>query len=424
MSLASKSSKVVMKKLSFRPFRAYRPRNDVAAQLTCEPYNKTNTQEARECALKDETSFLHVIKPEIDLAEPVRPYSNPAGEQGKKSLQNLISQELLIRDKKPSFYLYKQQKNGLSHTCIIGQIAVQNYYDGLIMPHEQTILEKELALEQFTRTQNAHVDPVLLTHKSSNNIDAFIKANTTLPPTQHFVSEDGLLHTVWALDSPDNIENIQTMIENVPGLYIADGHHRSAVAKRMKQNAPDDPLHPYHHLLVALAPDSHVLLNDYNRIIKDTGNLSAEEFLDKLATHFTIAPVDSAQQAKPHQQHHFGMYLNGSWHTLETKPSILQARKDPLKRVDTSILNDLVIEPILGITNLYHSDHIECAGGFGGAAALENKCHNKGWDLAFALYPVPMQQFMNVVDSGQLMPAKTTWFEPKMRPGLIVRVLE
>ncbi|MFH0898251.1 MAG: DUF1015 family protein [bacterium] len=416
-----------MKKISFRPFKAFRPHNDIAAHLTCEPYNKITTQEARIYAQGNQRSFLHVIQPEIDLDESVKSYDARAGEKGKQSLQNLLQEGLLLQDDTPSFYLYAQQKQDAYHLCVIGEIAVQSYQDGLVKAHEQTIPEKVYGIETFTKIQNAHIDPVLLTYRTNGPLKKFmldyVNKNT---PTQQFTSQDEIQHSVWKISAPQDLMTLTNAFTTIPSLYIADGHHRSAVAQRMQQSIVDPyHLHPYNHLLAALTPDSLVKLADFSRIIKDLNGLAEEEFLNLLQENFSIKQTSNGFSATPKLPHVFGMFLNSKWYQLKTREHTIQQRsKDPLSLVDMGILNNLIIEPILKINTLFHNDLIECVGGTKGPLELEEKCKAMNWNLAFALHPVPMEHFMNVVDSGQLMPAKTTWFEPKMRPGLIVRLLE
>lgn len=416
--------------ISFLPFKGYRPREDLQHKIVCPPYNFLTPQEAKSLAKKNPLSFLHVSRPEVDLQFSRPYYSATTGEIGHKALQDYISQGFLTQDPTPSFYLYQQKKGTLRSLGIIGLISVKHYEDNIIKRHEKTIPEKEADLTAFIDAQQAETDPVVLTYRSKKCLEKLIRSYKQRPPDQSIALEDGSSHKIWVINRPEDIRLISEAFATLKSIYIADGHHRSAAAhhlysKYQSKNPLAQPsLHDYY--LAALFPDKQITLGGYNRIIKTLNGLSEKKFFAALRTFFSIREVESHEKALPKKRRSFGMYLRGKWYILRVKriSSNLPQRRLPLNQLDSTILNETIIKPILGIESLSDTRNIQCIGGSLGLKALEEKCVKLEWDLAFAVFPVTTQTFIDIVDQGFLMPAKTTWFEPKIWQGLIVRTFK
>ncbi len=423
-----------MSKISIKPFRAYRPPNNIAHLVACTPYNLINTQEAQIIAQQNKYSFLHVSRPEVDNTQSHVPYTHAAGEKGHKNLQHFIANGWLKKDPQQSLYVYKREHNNQSLTGIIGLISLQNYQDNLIKRHENTIKEKEDALTQFTKIQNAQVDPILLTYKASNDINTIINTHINAQknnPTQDFFSSTGTHHTIWALRNPETLSHLQELFSKIPTLYIADGHHRSAAAHRLAtKNTPNTT--PNNYLLAALFPDTDIQLSEYNRVIHTIGKATQEKLLSHAHANFHVQKVSSLQEATPSQPGTFGMYTSNQWFKLITKARTqeqhVQTNTNPIDHLDISILTNKLLNPILALDNNPTSNAIEFVGGPQSMQKLEAKCQASQTDthssIAFAFHPVSINDLMTIVNTGQLMPPKTTWFEPKILPGLIVNILQ
>lgn len=422
-------------RLDFRPFQGYKPHKNLVHLISCPPYNCLTADEARVIARDNPLSFLHVSRPEVDYSSSILPYDKVTGPKGRQALTSFISQGFFTQDLLPSFYIYGHTHNKVTQYGIIGEISTENYRNGFIKPHEQTIPEKEEAITAFTDTENAHVDPVLLTYKASPEIDALVKKIIQQKPCLSFTSqEDSISHELWTIQNQEIIASIHNQFAHMSCVYIADGHHRSAAASRISLKRMNDARskgfhitgnESFNYFLVAMFPDSQIDLRDYNRIIKDLNELNEKKFLKCIEQKFDIISVPLWTDARPLYPFTYGMYFNKQWYHLKAKPELLKNRMhDTVKLLDISILSEYIFGRILHINTYTARTHIEYIGGLSSIKELQIKCDNNEWPLAFALRPVSTQEFMKIVDAGQLMPAKTTWFEPKLRPGLVVRLID
>lgn len=406
--------------INFRPFQAYRPTNDLIPSFTCPPYNSINSIHAYQFACSHKDNFIHVIRPTINLPTESDLYDNMAAHAGKAYLETLIKKETLKRDTKPAYYLYGQQKDETTLFGIIGELALDNYQHDLVMPHEKIISAKKKAVTTFTKIQQAQIDPIVLAYKSNPIINKIIEQTARQKPTQQCLTEDNITHYLWVIDNQETIIKLEEAFTTISKLYIADGHHRSASAKKLFKQEPTNLF--YHHILAALFSDTSITILAYNRLLKSLAGLSSYAFLNIIKKSFYLKPVASAAQAEPLKAHDFGMLLDGSWYTLSLhKKFITMRQNNPVESLDITILNELLLQPFFQVRKLVIDQDIEFIGGLKNTKELEEAYRQGGWHVAFALYPVSLQQLMDVVDAGQLMPAKATWFEPKIRPGFIVR---
>jgi uncharacterized protein (DUF1015 family) len=421
-----------------RPFRAYRPHPKLIEKIVCPPYNELSSHDAREYAKNNPYSFLRVCRPEVEFTPNIQPYSRKTGLRGRENLVRFIEKKWLIRDDNPCFYIYRQSFENKKIFGIIGEISTQLYRDKFIKLHENTIPKKEIAMTEFMDLENSHVDPILLTYKSSsdysNNINLLVNSLTQTNTLQQFVDEKGTHHTIWPIDDYANIKKISKLFSSIQTFYIADGHHRSAAAYNISIKKKQQMIHngeiitgkeSFNYLLTALFPDKYIHLLSYNRIIRDLNNWNKSEFFIMLKQNFDVQEISVSQQTSPSSQHQISMYLDKKWYSLKVLQHIIKLRQhDASKNLDMKIISEIIFRPILNINSLDDHTRIECVGGNISKKDLEVKCEKMGWRLAFVLHPVTMNQFTNIIDLGKLMPAKTTWFEPKMRPGLFVRTLE
>lgn len=412
--------------IKFLPFQGYRPHPSLADKIISPPYNFLSLQDAKDLAKNNPYSFLHISRPEVAITQEIAPYTNNTGMLGRKNLEYFIEQGWLVKEQHPAYYIYEQVKKNKKYRSILGLVAVQHYADNTIKQHENTVAEKEAALTQFTELEQAHIDPVVLMYQSNKAIDETIQHCSSSLPTQHFIGKDGSHHKLWAIHEPTIVRRLSKAFEQLSSLYIADGHHRSAAAFRLQQqHKSSDPYaaaNPYNFFLAALIPDNHICLTSYNRIIKDLNGYSKKEFLERIATHFTVKKVISQGEAQPLQPHTFGMLLDNDWYhlTLKKLPSSLP-KKNLLNTLDMTILNKTILEPLLEIKTLSNYNRIECVSGLAGLTKIKTTCKKKKWRLGFALCPLTTDTFIKVVEQNYLMPAKTTWFEPKMWQGLVIR---
>ena len=406
-----------------RPFRALRPRPELAARVAAPPYDVINSEEARAMAKGNEISFLHVNKPEIDLPPEVNLYDDRVYATGVRNLRRFMAEGVLVREGEPSFYVYQQRMGDHVQAGIVGAVSCQEYADGLIKRHEFTRKDKEDDRTRHTHELNANAGPVFLTYRQRAEIDAIVAYVRKAQPLYDFVAPDGIGHTVWTVP-PERTAALQKALAAVPALYVADGHHRAASAARVGlERRAGNPRHrgdePYNYFLAVLFPHDQLRIMDYNRVVKDLGGLTPEAFLAKVREKFT---VKESKDGRPGAVHRFGMYLGGSWHTLEAKPGTYP-EGDPVRSLDVAILQENLLAPILGIADPRTDKRIDFVGGIRGLGELEKRV-KQGWAVAFALFPTSLDQLMSVADAGLVMPPKSTWFEPKLRSGLLVRTLD
>lgn len=407
-----------------RPFRGYRPRPELAAKVASFPYDVLNSDEARELAKGNEYSFLHVGKPEIDLPPGVPLYDDRVYAKGVENLKRFIADGVLQKEAKACLYVYQQKMEEHVQAGLVALCSVKEYEEGLIKKHEFTRKEKEDDRTRHVMEQNANAEPVFLTYRSRSAIDEVVNRVRTTDPIYNFVSEDGIGHTLWVVGDDEDIRTLEAEFENVPALYVADGHHRTAAAVRTGQALrKKSPTHtgdePFEYFMAVVFPHDQLQILDYNRVVKDLNGLTPDGFRDEIREKFEISPADSPSPDTPKK---FGMFLEGEWVWLKAKDGTFPA-DDPVKSLDVSILQENLLSPILGIGDPRTDDRIDFVGGIRGTKELEKRV-NAGWAVAFSLYPTSLDQLLAVADAGKVMPPKSTWFEPKLRSGLVVRLIE
>jgi len=406
-----------------RPFRALRPRPELAAKVAAPPYDVISSEEARELAAGNELSFLHVTKPEIDLPPDVNLYDDRVYAKGVANLRRLIAEGVLVREEAPSYYVYQQRMGDHVQAGVVCAASCAEYEQGLIKRHEFTRKDKEDDRTRHVAEQNANAEPVFFTYRKRPEIDALVDEVRAGAPIVDIVTEDGIGHTVWIVPAPLT-ERVTALFAAVPALYVADGHHRTASAARVGlERRAANPHHrgdePYNYFLAVLFPHDQLKIMDYNRVVRDLAGLTPNRFLQLLSNAFTVTPTDSPRPAAPHQ---FGMFLDGTWYRLTAREGTFP-EDDPVRSLDVSILQENVLAPLLNVRDPRTDKRIDFIGGIRGLGELERRVR-EGWAVAFALFPTSLDQLMRVADSGAVMPPKSTWFEPKLRSGLLLRTLD
>ncbi|MFN8285255.1 MAG: DUF1015 family protein [Chitinophagales bacterium] len=405
-----------------KPFKAVRPKVELAQEVASLPYDVMNSKEAREMAKGKPNSFLHVSRAEIDLLESIDEHSDEVYNKARENFNRFIKEGVLVQDNAPYLYIYQQIMNGRKQTGLVCCSSVEDYFNDVIKKHEFTRPEKEQDRIHHMETLQAHVGPIFLTYPHNAKVDMVVQAYTTgkHKPVYDFTSEDSIQHTVWVVDNEQLIHHLVAVFnEDIPFTYIADGHHRTAsaakVGLKMKEaNANHTGEEDYNFFLSVLFPDNQLAIMDYNRVIKDLNDHSEEELLSKLKENFEVRATESI--AKPEAIHQFGMYLNGKWYSLTSKAGTFTT--DPIGILDVTILEKNVLNPLFGIVDQRTDKRIDFIGGIRGLKELEKRVDSGDWKVAFALYPVSLKQLMDIADSGDVMPPKSTWFEPKLRDGL------
>jgi uncharacterized protein (DUF1015 family) len=412
-----------------RPFRGLRPPREIAKDLACLPYDVMNTEEAAAMASGKECSLLHITRAEIDLPSGTDVHSE---EVYNKSVENFALWQKngwLVQDAEPHYYIYAQTMAGRTQYGIAACASIDDYLNGVIKKHELTRPDKEQDRMVHVRANNANIEPVFFTYPAVNAIDSIVKKIVRKEkPEYDFTAEDGFGHHFWVIRNPETIKQIEKLFsEKVPFTYVADGHHRTAAAALVgKEKREMNPAHngteEYNFFLAVHFPDEQLRIIDYNRTIKDINGLSDEDFIKKLEEGFVIKDKGT-KIYKPRRLHNFSMYLGGKWYSLSAKKGKYDDN-DPIGVLDVTILNNLVLAPVLDIQDLRRSKRIDFVGGIRGLAELKKRVDSGDMKVAFALYPVSMKQLITIADSGNIMPPKTTWFEPKLRSGLAIHLLE
>lgn len=402
----------------FRPFKAVRPVPAFAQEVAAPPYDVLNAEEARQKANGKPYSFLHISKAEIDLPENTDPYSPAVYAKSAENYRALLEKGVLKQDEKPCYYVYRAVMGDHVQTGLAVAASVAEYDKNRIRRHEFTRVDKEDDRVRQIDALNAQTGPALLAYRQIPEIDAIIKKTVKTAPAYEITGDNAIRHALWVIDDDTNIAAITAAFNKQDVVYIADGHHRSAAAFRVaKARANANPHHTgnedYNYFLAVAFPISEMKILDYNRVIKDLNGLTEQEFLKSLTEHFTVSAV---KQTKPSKKGMFGMYLAGQWYELQTKHA---APADPVKALDVSILSDLVLTPLLGIKDPRTDKRIDFVGGMRGLQELEKRVDSGEMAVAFALYPTQMTELTAVADSGQVMPPKSTWFEPKLVDGLV-----
>jgi uncharacterized protein (DUF1015 family) len=403
------------------PFAGLRPLPESAAAVAAPPYDVLSSAEARQQANGNPLSFLHISKPEIDLPEGTDPFDDAVYAKGGENIRRMIADGVLIRDAVPCYYLYRLTMGGHSQIGLVGAAPVAAYDENRVRRHEFTRPDKEDDRVRQIDSVDAQTGPVLVVHQPRDEITALVGENTAAPPLYDVTRPDGVGHTVWLVDDTGQIAKIDAAYGALDLLYIADGHHRSAAASqvaglRREANPNHSGDEAYNRFLIVAFPADQVNILDYNRVVRDLNGLSPEAFLDRLGEDFEIEL--SPDPVRPGQPNTFGMYLGGSWTRLTTL-SPPGADVVPLERLDVGLLTDLVLEPVLGVGDPRIDPRIDFVGGIRGLKGLAARVDSGEWAVAFALYPTGIDDLMAVADANEVMPPKSTWFEPKLADGLI-----
>jgi uncharacterized protein (DUF1015 family) len=402
-------------------FRALRPSKELAPRVASLPYDVLNSAEARVVADKNPYSFLHITKAEIDLPESTDIHSDRVYHKAADNLFIFQDNKILVRDEKPCYYIYELSMGGRKQTGLVCVSAVSDYENNIIKKHELTRPEKELDRINHMRITGAQTGNVFLAYKSnvtlSDLITSWKEANE---PAYDFVAEDGVGHRVWVIHEPQTIHEITKIFEKqIPFTYIADGHHRAASAAKVKNAMGREATHEAAYFLTTLFPHDELRIMDYNRLVRDLNGLDAGDFIEKLNKNFRVEKLNAPYS--PDRFHNFGMYLEGNWYKLEAKKDSFP--NDPIGILDVSILQNNILTPLLGIQDPRTDNRIDFVGGIRGLQELEKRVDSGQMKLAFSLYPVSMDQLFDIADSGQIMPPKSTWFEPKLRDGLFTHLI-
>jgi len=412
-----------------KPFRGLRPPQTIASDLACLPYDVMNSTEAAQMAEGKSCSLLHITRAEIDCPEGTDIHSDTVYLKSLENFNKFQADGCLVQDEEAKYYIYAQTMNGRTQYGIVGAASCEDYNQGIIKKHELTRPDKEEDRMILTRYLNANIEPVFFSYCAVPEIDAIVDSIVKNQVADYdFVAEDGFGHHFWAINDSDVNKQIEELFVNkVPATYVADGHHRTAAAARIgleKKNL--NPNHTgneeYNFFMAVHFPDNQLQIIDYNRTVKDLNNLTEDELLEKLTKDFDLE-LAGAEIYKPAKLHEFSMYISGNWYKLTAKPGTFDDN-DPIGVLDVTILSNLILDQILGITDLRTSTRIDFVGGIRGLGELQKRVDNGDMKVAFALYPVSMQQLINIADSGNIMPPKTTWFEPKLRSGLVIHKLD
>jgi len=411
-----------------KAFRGLRPPKEIVKDLASRPYDVLDSDEARVEVEGNEFSLLHVIKPEVDLPKDIDHYAQEVYDKALENFVKFQSKGWLAQDGDDHLYIYAQTMNGKTQYGLVACASVEDYMNGIIKKHELTRPDKEEDRKKHVRITNANMEPVFFTYPAHAEIDhiisGFVKENA---PEFDFTSVDGIGHHFWVIRDKKIITDLIRIFAGIPFTYVADGHHRTAAAalvgneKRMA-NPGHNGTEEYNYFLAVHFPDNQLTIIDYNRVVKDLNGLTKEEFLEKLGKSFTVE-LKGREIYKPGQLHHFSIYLDGMWYSMIAKPGTYDDH-DPIGVLDVTILSNLVLDEILGIKDLRRDKRIDFVGGIRGLGELKRRVDSGEMKVAFALYPVSMQQLIDIADSGNIMPPKTTWFEPKLRSGLVIHKLD
>jgi len=407
-----------------KPFRGVRPRRDLAAQVAAPPYDVLNSEEARAMAAGNNFSFLHVGKPEIDLPPGIDPYSDAVYAKGKENFERFLREGVIAQDPAESFYIYKQIWGDHIQIGLVAAASCQDYLDGVIKKHELTRPDKENDRMRHIETLEAQTGPVFLTYRRTQAIDDLVARGMAGQPEYDFSTADGVHHAFYVVADPTLIKKIQAEFAALPCLYVADGHHRSAAATRIKVKRDQANPHPtgreeYGFFLAVIFPHNQMKILPYNRVVRDLNGYDAAGFLAKVNEKFLQRPADRKAPARSKE---FCMFLDGAWHLLEARPGSYDAG-DPIASLDISILQNNLLAPVLGIADPRTDKRIDFVGGIRGTDELERKVRGGAFKVAFSLYPTTIDQLFAVADLGKTMPPKSTWFEPKLKDGLVVHMI-
>ena len=410
-----------------KPFRGVRPPKELVTQVASRPYDVLNSEEARKESEGNEKSLYHIIKPEIDFEPGTDEHDPRVYDKAVENFKAFQQKGWLVQDDKEHYYIYAQTMNGRTQYGIVLAANVEDYMTGKIKKHELTRRDKEEDRMKHVRINNANIEPVFFAFPDNKVLDEVIKTVTKEKPEYDFVAEDGFGHHFWVINDEKMIKEITEEFAKIPYLYIADGHHRTAAAALVgNEKAKANPNHTgneeYNYFLAVAFPASHLKIIDYNRVVKDLNGLTPSQFLDKVREHFDVEEKGTEIYA-PAKLHNFSLYLDGKWYSLTAKAGTYNDN-DPIGVLDVTISSDLILRDILGIQDLRSDKRIDFVGGIRGLGELKRRVDSGEMKMALALYPVSMKQLMDIADSGNIMPPKTTWFEPKLRSGLVIHKLD
>lgn len=410
-----------------KPFAAIRPPKDIVTEVAAPPYDVLNSVEAKKMA--GEKSLLHITKPEIDF-DPILPdHDDKVYDRAVKNFAQWQKNGWLVQDKKPCYYVYAQTMEGRTQYGLVLCAHTDDYAEGKIKKHELTRKDKEDDRMVHVKIQNANIEPVFFAYKDNSQLNEIVSRTVAAAPEYSFTDENGFGHSFWVIDDDATIEKITDIFTNkVNAFYVADGHHRTAAAARVgaekrSGNAAHTGNEEYNYFMAVCFPETQLKIIDYNRVVKDLNGLTPEQFLSALKEDFTVTPYEGEGECHPSHLHNFSMYLGGKWYSMETKPGRYDDN-DPIGVLDVTILSNLVLDKILGIKDLRTDKRIDFVGGIRGLGELSRRVDSGEMKVAFALYPVSMKQLTDIADSGNIMPPKTTWFEPKLRSGLAIHKLD
>ena len=413
-----------------RAFKGFRPPVEIAEQLQAQPYDVINSEEARELAKDNPYSLLHITKAEIDLKEGTPSNAPEVFEQAAKTYNDFKAKGWLVQDKEPKLYIYAQTMDGRTQYGIVGCAYAEDYVEGKIKKHELTLKKKEAERQVIIDVTNSNLEPVFFAYPDNKEIDEIVESivKNEKPVYDYVAKEDGVGHTFWVINDAAKIKRLEEIFDkDVPYLYIADGHHRSAAGanvgmERKAKNPNHTGEEEYNYFMAVIFPASQLHIIDYNRVVKDLNGLSEADFIKAIEENFTVENMGK-EIYKPAKLHEYSMYLNGEWYRLTAKEGTYNAN-DPIGVLDVSILSDNLLDKVLGIKDLRTDKRIDFVGGIRGLGELKRRVDSGEMKVAFALYPVSMNQLMEIADTGNIMPPKSTWFEPKLRSGLVIHELQ
>ena len=410
---------------TLRPFKGFRPAQEYAAEVASKPYDVLNSNEARAEAADNPLSFLHVSKPEIDLPPDISPYDESVYKKGKENLQKFIRDGILKEDPHPCFYLYAQSLGTHTQVGIVGCASVDEYLNNTIKKHELTRQDKEDDRMKHILATNAHTGAVFLTYREQPAVNELVTAIRAGQPFIDFTSDDAVRHQLWVINNQETIQSISSAFKRIQSLYVADGHHRCAAAARAAKERADESRHhtgeeEYNFFLAVLFPHDQVRIMDYNRVVQDLHDRTPDEFIRKLRRFVEVNPEQAP--VRPSTKGEFGMYLENTWFRLTCNPQAFNS-SDPVQRLDVSLLQTQILAPVLGIEDQRTSKRIDFVGGIRGLKELERRVNARDMAVGFSLYPASIEELLAVADAGMIMPPKSTWFEPKLRDGVVVHFL-
>ncbi|KQC11210.1 MAG: hypothetical protein APR54_11175 [Candidatus Cloacimonas sp. SDB] len=410
-----------------KSFKGVRPTQDLITQVASPPYDVLNSNEARIMVKSKPYSFLHVVKPEVDLPENIDHYDEAVYQKGRENLYKMIQENILIQDSEPCYYLYQLKMGNINQVGLVACASIEDYEKDIIKKHEHTRADKEADRIKHVDTLNANTGPVFLTYKAVDEMNKLVSDIMKDQPIYDFTAEDEIQHTFWKIGDQAIIKLIDHIFEKIDYLYVADGHHRSASGTKVGQRRrAENPTHTgeeeYNYFLAVIFPHDQLYIMDYNRVVKDLNGLSNDKFIEMVKEKFIIEKPDPKEPYKPSELHTFGMYFMGKWFKLTAIKNTFP-QNDPVKSLDVSILQENLLKPILGIGDPRTDDRIDFVGGIRGLEELSKRV-DAGEAVAFSLFPTSIEQLMAIADAGEVMPPKSTWFEPKLRSGVIVHLLD